>query len=549
MHRSVLRAGAPAALALLLACGGASAVTLTPIALTEYEDLLGPGVEEGTTFYDLGIPAVDAVGWVAFSGHVSGPGAPFNAEQGVWQHSGVFNELVVRQGMMSPYNGATIGFLLVNPNTGLNNVVAATFDELLVHEAVGLSTLAHTTMQAPDLPAGVFFGALGDAVVDTNDNYAFTSTLSGAVAPGTEPAVFAGELAALALVAQAGDAAPGTATTFSGFPAVSMSPDGGLAVYATLDDGGQGIWVGDAGGVALHVRNGDAAAGMPVGNTFSFISGVSSVDNTGSVIFEAFTGGGGVSNGANEGVWAGAPGALQLIIREGNQAAGLPAGVNYASQSVEGAPPQMNTAGDIAHVTRLVGSGVNFTNWTAIVAGTPGSLQLVARTGDAAPGAPGKTFQNVSNVALSETGHVAFLANIWDGVLAEAAMYAWHKDTGLELIARKGDVVSFGMAGMHTIDNINFATGSIAGARCGLGDDGTLAFGVNLMGSTRGIVSYALAGGSPADFNGDGVVDGMDLAALLASWGACAPPCPTDLNGDGTVDGMDLAAVLAAWTY
>jgi hypothetical protein len=548
MHRSLFRTGAPAAIELLLACGSASAATLTPIALTGYGDVLGPGVEDGTTFLDLSPPTVDALGYLVFFAHVEGASVPVGADRGVWRHAAPLNEVIVREGSLSPFDGAPISFLLNNPNAGAGNVVAESFEEILIYEDALLDTLAHYSEQAVGLPAGVFYGAPGGTVTDSNDVYAFGATLSGAIAAGEEPAVFAGDKDALMLVAQGGMSAPGTATTYSGFPTISLSPDGGLALYATLNDNGQGVWVGDASGVSLHVRNGDAAPGMPAGNTFSFISGVSSVDNSGSVIFEAFTGGGGVTNGANEGVWAGAPGALQLIIREGTQAAGLPAGVNYASQSVEGAPPQMNAAGDVAHVTRLIGSGVNFTNWTAIVAGKPGALQLVARTGDAAPNAPGMTFQNVSNVALSETGHVAFLANIWDGVLAEAAMYAWHESTGLELIARKGDVVDFGMGGMHTIDNISFAPGAIAGVRSGLGKNGTLAFVVNLMGATRGIVSYALAGGSPADFNGDGMVDGMDLAALLATWGACGPPCPTDLNGDGMVDGMDLAALLAAWS-
>lgn len=51
----------------------------------------------------------------------------------------------------------------------------------------------------------------------------------------------------------------------------------------------------------------------------------------------------------------------------------------------------------------------------------------------------------------------------------------------------------------------------------------------------------------PADFNGDGRVDGADLPMVLGSWGVCTGPCPTDVNDDGIVDGGDLSAVLGDW--
>jgi hypothetical protein len=50
----------------------------------------------------------------------------------------------------------------------------------------------------------------------------------------------------------------------------------------------------------------------------------------------------------------------------------------------------------------------------------------------------------------------------------------------------------------------------------------------------------------PGDFNGDGAVDGADLATLLANWGV--PFSIADLNFDGVVNGADLAALLANWT-
>ena len=39
----------------------------------------------------------------------------------------------------------------------------------------------------------------------------------------------------------------------------------------------------------------------------------------------------------------------------------------------------------------------------------------------------------------------------------------------------------------------------------------------------------------------------LALALLLGSWGVCGG-CPTDLNGDGVVDGVDLAILLGGWS-
>jgi hypothetical protein len=49
------------------------------------------------------------------------------------------------------------------------------------------------------------------------------------------------------------------------------------------------------------------------------------------------------------------------------------------------------------------------------------------------------------------------------------------------------------------------------------------------------------------DFDGDSVVDGVDLGVLLGAWGPCDGGCAADINGDGTVDGIDLGGLLAAW--
>lgn len=60
-------------------------------------------------------------------------------------------------------------------------------------------------------------------------------------------------------------------------------------------------------------------------------------------------------------------------------------------------------------------------------------------------------------------------------------------------------------------------------------------------------VTMALQQGHTGDLNGDGIVDGADLALVLVSWGVCEG-CPADIDGTGLVDGGDLAMVLASWS-
>jgi hypothetical protein len=58
------------------------------------------------------------------------------------------------------------------------------------------------------------------------------------------------------------------------------------------------------------------------------------------------------------------------------------------------------------------------------------------------------------------------------------------------------------------------------------------------------VVRVGGAPSRPADLNGDGVVNGADLAILLGQWGGSGP---ADLNGDGVVNGADLAILLGEW--
>lgn len=82
------------------------------------------------------------------------------------------------------------------------------------------------------------------------------------------------------------------------------------------------------------------------------------------------------------------------------------------------------------------------------------------------------------------------------------------------------------------------------------GGSTALVLGGSFTSSPSGDSYLATWGGCPlpalGDLNGDGLVDGADLALLLGSWGSCSS-CPADLNGDGVVDGDDITLLFKHW--
>jgi plastocyanin len=63
-------------------------------------------------------------------------------------------------------------------------------------------------------------------------------------------------------------------------------------------------------------------------------------------------------------------------------------------------------------------------------------------------------------------------------------------------------------------------------------------------GGQVGILTVINPAPSP-DIDNNGKVDGGDLGAILANWGASGS---TDLDGDGVTGGADLGILLSAWT-
>ncbi len=108
--------------------------------------------------------------------------------------------------------------------------------------------------------------------------------------------------------------------------------------------------------------------------------------------------------------------------------------------------------------------------------------------------------------------------------------FAWGENAGW---------INFGTEGAIGADGarFEFATGRLRG----------YAWGENVGWINLDDGAHYVSFESPcaSDLNGNGSVDGGDLATLLSLWGT--DDAGADLNGDGIVNGADLASMLSNW--
>ena len=71
--------------------------------------------------------------------------------------------------------------------------------------------------------------------------------------------------------------------------------------------------------------------------------------------------------------------------------------------------------------------------------------------------------------------------------------------------------------------------------------------GLPLLAVFDDITASAIESNDPADLNGDGFVDGLDLGVLLGNWDTNVDPSQGELDGTPPVDGLDLGILLGAW--
>jgi hypothetical protein len=164
------------------------------------------------------------------------------------------------------------------------------------------------------------------------------------------------------------------------------------------------------GGSPILKRN-DPAPGMPAGAVFTgFGTSNYSCTTGGSILHASTVVGGGVTSANDQGLWINSG----MIHREGSQFPNLPAGVNIGGAG----GTNMLAGGNIAMIATLTGSNVTTANDTALIVGAPADMHMVAREGTQAPGkAAGVNFTTVNFLlpAMNGGGEFIWLASLSSG--------------------------------------------------------------------------------------------------------------------------------------
>jgi hypothetical protein len=255
----------------------------------------------------------------------------------------------------------------------------------------------------------------------------------------------------------------------------------------------------------IVARTGSIAPGGPPGAVFGQLYSAFQINDQEIALFRGQMSGGGVTTNNSGGLWAGLPQNISLIARQGDQAAGLPNGVNYGDFFNDVANTRLgwgNNGG--ALVSPLTGTGVTTSNDKALWLITGSSLNLAVRKGDQVPGeAQGVVFDDfINNIALNNNGYVAFQGHLaGPGVTNLNNSGIWiATPTGLIRVVRSGDVIDLGPGqGLQTVTGAafdfygfgndsefawtaGFSNGSEAILITSIPEPGVFAFGACVMG-------------------------------------------------------------------
>jgi len=497
--------------------------------LLEYSGQTVPGLDAGVTIKGTtGTPTVNSTNQSAAMGTLIGQGVTTSNDEFMWVGSPSLDGVLVREGSPAPLTGG-----------------------------VNFGTLFSSFQY--DLPA---MNRQGQIAFQTGLQSSSGTSLNSQVNWVTDGAQ-------LTAIAATGGPAPGLAAggTYNVlFPNPAINDNGTTVFKASFNNPngvittGTGIWSATNGTVTPVALPGDAAPGFVDGVTLrpsSYFAGSNSVlaqgtkiNAAGETIFQATLAGPGINTSGNtnsSSVWVGgAQTGLTLVAQGDSLAPGLPHGGRFFS-FLDGNVSDKGTVALIAQyagATQAPGQGLGL--WV----GSPGHLQLLAINGTTiADGNNAPAVLSIGYLASDYQG--ALVGNSLGELLLpnQPGMIVGADPWGhLSVIARAGDSLEVAPGDFRTISTISYDTNTYmtGGGSTPLNDRGQVAFTAKFTDGSSGVfVSNALVP-LAGDTNGDGIVNGQDIAAVASNW-LGNPASMADVNNDRIINGQDIALIASNW--
>ncbi len=397
--------------------------------------------------------------------------------------------------------------------------------------ATNLRIVALTGEQAPGMPNGVILDELNRPDINASGHVAFAAIFAGpGVTTANDNTLWSDRSGALSQVAREGAQAVGlpAMVVYKSFPVPILNDEGRLTFESILSGPGvnfendEGVFSeGTSGVLGVVAREGDQAAGVPANIDYSGIVYVR-FNNEGRVVFSGNVKGTGVDVTNQACIWSGFPGGVSLVVRENNQAPELPAGVLLASTS--SLEPVLGGDNRSAFFFGLSGVGVNMTNNNAIYAGTVSSPMLIARKGDPAPGTlAGVLLGSLLRPRTNQAGETAFLVFLEGNVDStnNRAILSEGQSGALHLVARTGNAGPAEAQG-SVFSNLNTplicANGAAVFTAILTGGDIDDSNDECICSDDGGALNFVAREGDPAPGLADGIIFAGDSVAMISAF-------------------------------
>lgn len=445
-----------------------------------------PDQPPGVSFADVEA-SMDPSGRIAIVGTLAGSGITPDNDRGVWMagHDSVIAH-VIQEGEAAPdlpgltflgitgavypsLRGAAYKGFLAGPGVTIYNNLASFSNRTLVHRF---------EEQAPGFDPDVTWDG---AVTDVNgggDLLLFGPLHGPGIDATNDDALYRWSGGSFTQLLRLGDPADGGGTFADITLAFGFNRDGNVSFRGAVEDPPgvftTSLWVGGDGGWQLAARAGQIIATVSGSGTLDLLQTAPVLSEVGQ--FMAFTGH--LSSG-QKGLWVlNGPVVWRPVALEGEQIGG------FTVMDV-GAPVIAEDSVAFLATLAVVGEG--------IVLDTAAGQTLIAKGGDAPPGAPaGTEFDSFSDPAINSLGQVVFEAQ-FSGTASGEGLWLWTSDGELRPVAITGQPLWISPSDLRTPTALGFAGGASynpgQGGSVSLTDDGLILFAAIFADGVRAVVT------------------------------------------------------------